>query len=49
MIMSKKDVRVFWILACIGLGFVLLKNPKCNRGCQTLAEHLISHGVDELL
>jgi hypothetical protein len=26
-----------------------LSNPKCNRGCCTLAEHLITHGVDGLL
>lgn len=46
--MKKTEQKLFWALA-IGLGFVLLSNPNCNRGCKTLAEHLITHGADVLL
>lgn len=30
-------------------GLWLLSRPKCHRGCRTMAEHLVTHGVDELL
>jgi len=35
-------------LALVSLG-LLMSAPRCARGCRTLAEHLISHGLDELL
>lgn len=40
-----------WAWATFGViaGIFLLSSPKCNRGCKTLAEHLISHGLDVLL
>jgi len=34
---------------CFFLAFIMTRNPNCNRGCRTLAEHLVSHGVDDLL
>ena len=47
--MSKKEQRMLWVLGGIALGLALLSSPKCNRGCRTLAEHLITHGIDELV
>jgi len=37
-----------------GLGLVvlaswLLSNPRCNRGCKTVAQHLLDHGLDDFL
>jgi len=31
------------------LGLYLLSNPRCNRGCKTVAQHLLFHGLDGLL
>lgn len=29
-------------------GAVLLSNPRCERGCRTIGEHLISHGLQAI-
>ena len=34
---------------CFFVAFVLTRSPNCNRGCRTLAEHLVSHGLDDVL
>jgi hypothetical protein len=47
--MSKNEQQVWWVLGGIALGLVLPSSPRCNRGCRTLAEHLITHGIDELV
>jgi hypothetical protein len=47
--MTKNDQRVLMIFGGIAFGLFLLSSPKCNRGCKTLAEHLITHGIDELI
>jgi hypothetical protein len=36
-----------------GLGFMLfaswmLSDPHCNRGCKTIAQHLLDHDIDDL-
>lgn len=31
------------------LGLLLLQKPNCQRGCRTIAEHLLTHGFDEVL
>jgi hypothetical protein len=37
----------------MGLGFLLVAamfiDPRCNRGCRTLAGHLAFHLIDDLL
>lgn len=38
-----------WALLLAGLGVVLLSDPTCERGCRTVAEHLLSHGIDDFL
>ncbi len=47
--MSRKDRHTLMILGGIAIGLFLLSSPRCNRGCKTLAEHLITHGIDELI
>ncbi|HYM04920.1 MAG TPA: hypothetical protein VEU11_00030 [Terriglobales bacterium] len=47
--MSKKDQQTLLLLGGIALGLYLLSNPRCGRGCQTLAEHLLTHSLHELL
>jgi hypothetical protein len=47
--MSKNEQHMLWVLGGIALGLVLLSSPRCNRGCKTLAEHLIMHSLDELV
>jgi len=47
--MSKKEQHLLWVVGGIAFGLVLLSSPRCNRGCRTLAEHLITHGIDELV
>jgi hypothetical protein len=27
----------------------LLSQPKCNRGCRTVAEHLLQHGIRDII
>lgn len=39
----------FAIFASIVAGLWLLSNPGCNRGCRTVAEHFIEHGIADLL
>lgn len=47
--MSKNGQHILWLVGGIALGMVLLSSPRCTRGCRTLAEHLITHGIDELV
>ena len=47
--MNKNQQKALWALGAVALGVWLFSNPKCNRGCKTLAEHLLSHGIDTLL
>lgn len=41
-------------VALLGVGIILFglwlaSRPNCNRGCQTMAQHLISHGLDDFI
>ncbi len=48
--MAKKQGNlVFGGLALVALAWLLSSNPKCNRGCKTIAEHLASHGLDDIV
>ena len=44
--MSKE---LMWGILLIVVAFLMLKNPRCNRGCKTVAEHIFSHGADDVL
>jgi hypothetical protein len=45
----KVDKKVYYALGLIGVGFLLLRNPRCNRGCKTVAQHLIADGESGLV
>jgi hypothetical protein len=48
--MSRKQENLIWSgLVLLGIGWVLSRNPNCNRGCKTVAEHLASHGLDDII
>jgi hypothetical protein len=48
--MSKKDEKLVWGgLLLLGIGWLLASDPKCNRGCRTVAQHLASHGIDDII
>ena len=31
------------------VGLALLQKPNCRRGCRTIAEHLMTDGLDEMI
>ncbi len=31
------------------VGILLLMRANCRRGCRTLAEHLVEHGLEDLI
>lgn len=40
------------VLAGFGVAvaaLILMSRPNCKRGCRTMAEHLLEHGVDEII
>jgi len=47
--LGMKNETVLTLLVVGGLGYVLLSNPRCNRGCRTIAEHLLSHAIDDFI
>ncbi len=47
--MSKAGTRAVFAIVGIFAGCYLLSDPKCKRGCKTVAAHLITHGIDELI
>ena len=49
--MSKADTSVVILVVSVVAGAVLLSQPpkNCNQGCRTIAQHLVSHGIDGLL
>jgi hypothetical protein len=36
-------------LLVIFAGAVLLSSPRCERGCRTVGEHLVTHGLEAIL
>jgi hypothetical protein len=47
--MSKAQTSIAIGLGLGIAGLLLLSNPRCSRGCKTVAEHLLSHGLDDLI
>ena len=47
--MKKADKLILVGAGLLLAAAVLSSNPRCNRGCQTLAQHLAEHGIDDLL
>jgi len=49
-VMSRKQENLIWDgLVLFGIGWVLSRSPNCNRGCKTVAQHLASHGLDDII
>jgi hypothetical protein len=36
-------------LILVMVTYWLLQKPNCNRGCKTIAEHLLTDGLDDVL
>jgi hypothetical protein len=48
--MSRKEENLVWGgLVLLGIGWLLSRSPNYNRGCKTVAQHLTSHGLDDLI
>ena len=45
--MNKKTMLVG--LGVVALGLWLRSEPKCRRGCNTVAKHLVSHGIKKFV
>lgn len=45
----KVEEKVFLALGLMAVGAWLVSNPRCNRGCKTVAEHLIYDGESGLV
>jgi hypothetical protein len=37
------------VLLAFGIGLLLLSNPRCSKGCKSVAEHLVSHALDDFI
>jgi hypothetical protein len=46
---ARMNKEFLWALIFLGVGVAMLQDPKCQRGCRTVAEHLLSHGIDDFL
>jgi hypothetical protein len=39
---------ILWLIVFV-VGIWLFSKPRCNRGCKTVAEHLMTDGLDGFL
>lgn len=46
--MSTCDKLLLGLIAFL-VGLALLQKPICRRGCRTIAEHLLTDGLDEII
>lgn len=44
-----KDQKIALGTTLVVLGFLLLMRPDCKRGCRTVAQHLVEHGLEDLI
>ena len=48
--MSRNNQNQFLVWAGVAVaGFWLASNPRCNRGCKTVAQHLAEHAIGDFL
>jgi hypothetical protein len=47
--MNKKEQMIVLGVGMFVAAVVLASNPRCNRGCKTLAQHLAEHGIEDFL
>ena len=45
----KDKSTLFAGLTLIAVAVILASRPNCNRGCRTMAEHLIEHGISDVV
>lgn len=43
------DKQILTGLALVVIACFLLSNPRCNRGCKTLGQHILEHGLVDFL
>jgi len=36
-------------LGFLAVGILLMSNPNCRKGCRTVAEHLVNHGLEDFI
>jgi hypothetical protein len=46
--MTTGHKSLFGLVALLA-GIALLQRPNCRRGCRTVAEHLLTDGLDEMI
>src|SRR5882724_3469113 len=46
-IYSMKNLAV--PLGFLAVGILLMSNPNCRKGCRTVAEHLVNHGLEDFI
>jgi hypothetical protein len=44
----KTNDKIWLGIAFTAALLVLNSNPRCNRGCRTVAEHLLEHGIEDI-
>lgn len=47
--LQKQESLIWGGIILLGIGWFLCRNPECNRGCKTVAQHLSSHGFDDII
>lgn len=48
--MLRKQENLIWGgFVLLGIGWFLSRNPNCNRGCKTVAQHLASAGLEDII
>lgn len=48
--MPKKNTQTLLVAASlIALAGLLSSDPNCDRGCRTVAQHLLEHGIEDFL
>ena len=45
----KQENLILGGLVLSGWDGLLSRSPNCNRGCKTVAQHLASHGLDDII
>jgi hypothetical protein len=47
--MRKNDAQLLWGLLAVGATIYLMSSPRCNRGCETVLAHLLTHELEGLV
>lgn len=48
--MSQAQQNALMVTGIAAVGFIVLaSNPRCNRGCKTVAQHLAEHFLGDFL